>query len=644
MGNSSSTKKPKEVPVSLTLHSTLENVDTSIPNNNSPLLKQTPYETPMEGKVDGEEDCHSEQPETTEVNPAHLLLKACLNGEIDQVKTLESQGVPLNPAEILDPLTYADTSSPASPAAKPNFISPLIAAIKGGQKEVVEYLLSAGCCLSSTFQQYSESNGDIVSGVTPLMLACQRKHLGIIAHLVKAKAITFQVDSDKNTILHYVCRQQQQQQQYQSPQFKKKKKKKKKKKRNDIETDSTVGCDDSQDDITETLLLLQNLNVLTSDLPGHSNIRNNTALHSLAYFNNVPAMRILLSVMYGTATGTATQSDSHTDSKSPPDQEEKSSLPLHNVHTNHKEEDAQRQKEDDFLTHPPPAPSLKTLLRNDVGMTPLHIATLRNSPGMMRLLLCSAFDPGVTEQSGMDVFQLARVVNLQQASKNKDKGSTMNERSTAVSDDAQVTANTQGSEETILEVLAQYQAAVAKKQEEKRLALLEQPRSNNQKQHQHQHQERQHSYDEDEDDDEDDFDMNASSITYENTLDDDGDEYSGDSRYSKPFHKVDNISQASDTTNTASSVRRADPYPKALLLTKKQLLLSAAASMMSLGRNDHSGKKKPHQITSEEIPISSEATAPACWRGREGADITRYFWFIHNIAPSPPLHLAAQEA
>lgn len=458
----------------------------------------------------------SQLPETLEEEElSRQLLKACLNGELDEVKGLLSQGATVSPVEVLDPLSYANApSSPTSSSvAKRNFISPLIAAITGAQLEVVQHLVSAGCSINQSFQQYSESNGSVVTGVTPIMLACQRKHKGVIAFLLAAKADCSAVDSDKNTILHYVCRHQQQPQ------------------RQQVSLGSTSHGNDRAegDDITDTLQLLQDFQVLSSDIPCCSNIRNNTPLHSLAYFNNYAAMLLLLEVTYGASPGASGAASA-------------------------------QYKQDDkhFVNFPPPSPSQSTLLKNDVGMTPLHIAVLRKAPRMVRLLLDFAFDPGVQERSGLDAFQLARVVSIQQSTKDISGEEFVNCKA-------------------VIAELEAYSSALEERQVVESVqesSVLEEVESL-----------------------ECDLNINASSITFDNTVDevDEKGTESTSSLKDDYYFRQDFTRAASLTEHMVGSgapPRQVHPFPTASKVSKHQLLGAAHDILSGERMSPRSGKKK----------------------------------------------------
>mmetsp|Transcript_14439 Transcript_14439/g.23908 ORF Transcript_14439/g.23908 Transcript_14439/m.23908 type:complete len:663 (+) Transcript_14439:122-2110(+) len=460
-----------------------------------------------------------QRPETVDDEEvSHLLLKACLNGDLDDVKGLLSQGAPVSPVEVLDPLSYdIPPSSPTSASvAKRNFISPLIAAITGAQLEVVQHLVSAGCSINQSFQQYSESNGSIVTGVTPIMLACQRKHKGVIAFLLAAKADCSAVDSDRNTILHYVCRHQQQKQ---------------------LQVSLGSGRDLSEgDDITNTLLLLQDFSVLSADISRCSNIRNNTPLHSLAYFNNYAAMLLLLEVSYGARPGVSEATA------------------------------AQYECNDDhFVKYPPPSPNLSTLLKNNVGMTPLHIAVLRKAPRMVRLLLDFAFDPGAQERSGLDVFQLAKVVSIQQSTKDTNCDDFINCQAIVHELEAYSTAV---KERQLIESI-QEDTVMSVKEEEESLEC--------------------------------DFDMNSSSITFDNTVDeiDEKGTESTSSLKDDYYYRTDVSRSACLTDHKAGSggtprqtPRQVHPYPKAKKLSRQQLLGAAHDILSGESTSPRSAKKK----------------------------------------------------
>ena len=344
MGNSSSSRNKK--------NKKKEEEDNK--NNNNEVNEE--QESQENNKNDNKELLPPEENPETEVTDIDQdlvkLLRCCQEGDKKTIEELVQQGVVVDRDEVLDPLIPSESSM------KRKYTSPLITAVTCGHVEVVQYFVSLGCSLDKTFQQVSES-GHVVHNVTYFMIACQSKQQEVIKYLVSTKVIEkTRLDSERNTFLHYLCRHEH----------------KLLNKGSDKE-----GIVEVDDDVTSTMKLLLELNILTSDVPGYSNIRNNTAMHSLAYFNNVSAMKLLLEVMYGP-------------------------IVICNFVEN---------GDVDYLRNPVRAPSLKTLLKNDVGMTPLHIAALRNSPDMVLVLLNYGFDPDVQERSGLDVYQLAKVVDIQ---------------------------------------------------------------------------------------------------------------------------------------------------------------------------------------------------------------------------------------
>ena len=497
--------------------------------------------------------------ELTEEELRYLLLKSCLNGDLDSVKVCVAQGMSVDSPEVLDPLIYQDDEplshshtqphphsslspgsnpslvsspkrnlssnfSPTSPGLgsgsishqKKNFISPMIAAITGGRLEILEYLVSCGCSVDKSFQQVSESNGNIVTGVTPLMLACQRKHLEIISFLLAARADCSAVDSENNTVLHYVCRHQQKQGSKRSK---------------DSNEDEEEG-----NDVSKILQLLKQQKVLTSELPGCSNIRNNTPLHSLSYFNNIHSMKLLLEVMYGSRDLSS----------------------------------GYQSSEKHFHSFPPPTPSLTTLLKNDVGMTPLHVAVLRSSPNMVQLLLDYAFDPDVEERSGLNVFQLAKVVNIQQSAKE-------------VRIDDEGAVNTSGK---VVQVLENYKEAI-EKQKEDEIASRDRHVG---------------------------FEMNASSITFDNTVDE-MDDHGTESTSSLKDDYKSNVSRSASLTDNMvgsfSSPRQVNPYPKGKQLTRKEGLLRAAQRVLNgESRPPRSTKKKKKSKKGPKSPRKERQVSP----------------------------------
>jgi ankyrin repeat protein len=299
------------------------------------------------------------------------LTYACLGGMSEAVEKLLSMGARALPQDVV--IYNSETD-------KNDYIAPLSAAVINGHLSIVMNLLkfaSEGVesqPVDEVFRQYSSVNGPttspkvVVSGVTPLMLACKYSHPEIVDYLIKCNANSNLTDSEGNNLLHYACR--------------------------------SKGAD-------TTLAILRDTQVLSPHLINTVDmVSGDSLLHLCCDGKNVAAAEIILRFLFsdegksmlrlerksnpafqaaaiaavvqgfvGFACTNATRKITNTETS--------------NIHDN---------------CH---LPRSINLYKNRMGKTPLHIAVKRRSADLVDLLLRYGFEPEIKDDSGISPRDLA---------------------------------------------------------------------------------------------------------------------------------------------------------------------------------------------------------------------------------------------